>query len=74
MATAASPRQMMYAQILSQPALLLEVFDATERRSRRRSASFSHSAGKRSTPPGVATRFTLVWRVRWLLPVFVNCL
>ena len=30
MATAASPRQMMYAQILSQPALLLEVFDATE--------------------------------------------
>jgi len=31
MATAASPRQMMYAQILSQPALLLEVFDATER-------------------------------------------
>src|SRR5262249_60992223 len=31
MATAASPRQMMYAQIMSQPALLLEVFDATER-------------------------------------------
>src|SRR5262245_24384017 len=31
MATTASPRQMMYAQILSQPALLLEVFDATER-------------------------------------------
>ena len=31
MATAASPRQMMYAQILSQPALLLDVFDATER-------------------------------------------
>src|SRR5215468_8461767 len=31
MATAASPRQMMYAQIVSQPALLLEVFDATER-------------------------------------------
>ena len=31
MATAASPRQMMYAQIISQPALLLEVFDATER-------------------------------------------
>ena len=30
MATAASPRRMMYAQILSQPALLLEVFDATE--------------------------------------------
>ena len=30
MATAASPRQMMYTQILSQPALLLEVFDATE--------------------------------------------
>src|SRR5215475_11366729 len=30
MATAASPRQMMYAQIVSQPALLLEVFDATE--------------------------------------------
>src|SRR5262249_35196907 len=26
MATAASPRQMMYAQIMSQPALLLEVF------------------------------------------------
>ena len=38
MATAASPRQMMYTQILSQPALLLEVFDATERRPRRRSA------------------------------------
>src|SRR5689334_8633727 len=31
MATAASPRQMMYAQIVSQPALLLDVFDATER-------------------------------------------
>ena len=31
MATAASPRQMMYAQIMSQPALLLEVFEATER-------------------------------------------
>src|SRR5215510_7315099 len=31
MATTASPRQMMYAQIMSQPALLLEVFDATER-------------------------------------------
>ena len=31
MATAASPRRMMYAQIVSQPALLLEVFDATER-------------------------------------------
>src|SRR5262249_62427035 len=31
MATAASPRQMMYAQIVSQPALLLEVFDTTER-------------------------------------------
>src|SRR5262249_12173434 len=31
MATTASPRQMMYAQIVSQPALLLEVFDATER-------------------------------------------
>ena len=31
MATAASPRQMMYAQIMSQPALLLEVFDTTER-------------------------------------------
>src|SRR5437870_11847391 len=31
MATAASPRHMMYAQIVSQPALLLEVFDATER-------------------------------------------
>src|SRR5574341_196947 len=31
MATAASPRQMMYAQIMSQPALFLEVFDATER-------------------------------------------
>jgi glucosamine--fructose-6-phosphate aminotransferase (isomerizing) len=31
MATAASPRQMMYAQILSQPALLLEVFDTAER-------------------------------------------
>ena len=30
MATAASPRQMMYTQILSQPALLLEVFDAAE--------------------------------------------
>ena len=30
MATAASPRHMMYAQIVSQPALLLEVFDATE--------------------------------------------
>ena len=30
MATAASPRQMMYAQIVSQPALLLDVFDATE--------------------------------------------
>ena len=30
MATAASPRQMMYTQILSQPALLLEVFDTTE--------------------------------------------
>src|SRR5262245_59348424 len=31
MATAASPRHMMYAQIVSQPALLLEVFDATAR-------------------------------------------
>jgi glucosamine--fructose-6-phosphate aminotransferase (isomerizing) len=31
MATAASPRHMMYAQIVSQPALLLESFDATER-------------------------------------------
>src|SRR5262249_21904943 len=31
MATAASPRQMMYTQIVSQPALLLEVFDTTER-------------------------------------------
>jgi glucosamine--fructose-6-phosphate aminotransferase (isomerizing) len=31
MASAASPRQMMYAQILSQPALLLEVFDTVER-------------------------------------------
>jgi glutamine---fructose-6-phosphate transaminase (isomerizing) len=31
MATAASPRHMMYTQIVSQPALLLEVFDATER-------------------------------------------
>ena len=30
MATTASPRQMMYAQIVSQPALLLDVFDATE--------------------------------------------
>jgi glutamine---fructose-6-phosphate transaminase (isomerizing) len=31
MATTAPSRQMMYAQIVSQPALLLEVFDATER-------------------------------------------
>lgn len=31
MATAASSRHMMYAQIMSQPALLLEVFDTTER-------------------------------------------
>ena len=31
MATAASPRQMMYTQIISQPALLLEIFEATER-------------------------------------------
>src|SRR5215470_8405867 len=30
MATAASPRHMMYAQIVNQPALLLDVFDATE--------------------------------------------
>jgi hypothetical protein len=43
-------------------------------RLRRRSAISSHSAGKRSTPPGVATRFTLVWHVRWLFPAFVNCL
>jgi len=31
MAATASPRQMMYAQILSQPSLLREVFDTTER-------------------------------------------
>ncbi|MBM3224510.1 MAG: SIS domain-containing protein [Candidatus Tectomicrobia bacterium] len=30
MATAASPRQMMYAQVVSQPALLLDVFDTAE--------------------------------------------
>lgn len=30
MATATSPRQIMYAQIMSQPALLLDVFEATE--------------------------------------------
>ncbi len=31
MTTIASPRQMMYTQIVSQPALLLEVFETTER-------------------------------------------
>jgi glucosamine--fructose-6-phosphate aminotransferase (isomerizing) len=39
MATAASPRHMMYTQIVSQPALLLEVFDATERAVQ---AAFTH--------------------------------
>ena len=34
---------------------------------------FSHSAGKRSTPLGVVTRFTPAWPVKWLLLAFADC-
>jgi len=44
MATTPSPRQMMYAQIVSQPTLLLEVFDATERAVQ---DAFSHCQSQR---------------------------